>query len=85
LDTLCAVSILAKLSKFQTVNPRCPPSQPHAYSVRHLFNETFAQPDVFAVLNCPAVIVLSVFYSTNLMRSLMLLAVAQPSTLFGRG
>jgi len=49
-----------------------------------LLDETFAQPDVFAVVNCP-VIVLSVFYSTISMRSLMLLSVAQPIILFGKG
>jgi len=85
LNTLCAFSILVWLSKFQTVNPRCPPSQPHAYSARLLFDETFAQPDVFAVVHCPAVIMLSVFLSTILMRSLTFLAVAQPRILFGRG
>jgi len=73
------------LSKVQTVNPRCQPSQPNAYSARLLFDETFAQPDAFVVVNCPAVIVLSVFYSTILMRSLGFLAVAQPRILFGRG
>jgi len=29
-----------------------PPSQPHTFSDRLLFDETFAQPDVFAVVNC---------------------------------
>jgi len=51
--------------------PRCPPSQPHTFSARLLFDETFERPDVFAVLNCP-VVVLSVFYSTVIMRSLIL-------------
>jgi len=80
----CAFSILVWFSKFQIVNPGCPPSQPHAFSARLLLDETFAQPDVFAVVNCP-VIVLNVFYSAILMRSLMLLAVAQPIILFGKG
>jgi len=35
-------------------------------------DETFAQPGVFAVVNCP-VVALSVFYSTALMRSLICL------------
>jgi len=35
----------------------------HTFSARLLFDETFAQPDVFAVVNCPAV-ALSVFCST---------------------
>jgi len=47
------------------------PSQPHI-SARLLFDETFAQPDVFAVVNGP-VVVLSVFYSTVLMRNLTFL------------
>jgi len=73
-----------QLSKFQTVNPRCPPSQPHALHARLLFDQTFAQPDVFAVVNCP-VIVLNMFLSTISMRSRMFLAVAHPRILFWRG
>jgi len=41
--------ILRVVSKFQTVNPRCPPSQAHTFSVQLLFDETFAQHGVFAV------------------------------------
>jgi len=37
--------------KFQTVSPACPPSQPYTFSTRLLFDETFAQPDTFAVVN----------------------------------
>jgi len=40
-----------------------PTSQLHINSARLLFNEAFAKPDVFLVVNCP-VAVLSVFYST---------------------
>jgi len=36
--------------KFQTVNPRCPPSQPHTFFARLPFDETFAQPCIFAEL-----------------------------------
>jgi len=39
---------------------------PHTFSTRLLFNETFAQLDVFAVVNWP-VVALSVFYFTVLM------------------
>ena len=35
-------------------------------------DKTFTQPDVFAVVNC-SVVALSVFYSTVLMRSLLIL------------
>jgi len=38
-----------------------PLSQPHTFSARVLFDETFAQPDVIAVVDCP-VVALSVFY-----------------------
>jgi len=37
--------------KFQAFNPGCPPSQPHTFSTRLLFNETFAQPDMLAIVN----------------------------------
>jgi len=37
---------------FETVNLGCPPSKPHTFSARLLF-ETFMQADVFAVVNCP--------------------------------
>jgi len=53
---------------FQTVNPGCPPSQLHVFTAGLLFDETFAQRDVFAVVNCPAV-----FYSTVLMHNLIFL------------
>jgi len=36
--------------KFQTVNPGCLPSQPHAFRST-AFDETFAQSCVFAVVN----------------------------------
>jgi len=49
-----------------------PPSQPHTFSARLLFDETFAQP-VFAVVHCPFV-ALSVFYSTVFMRNLNIFA-----------
>ena len=58
--------------KFQTVKGRRPPSQPHTFSDRKLFDKTFAWPDVFAVVSC-RVLALSVFYSTVLMRSLIFL------------
>jgi len=54
------------------------PSLLDCYSTRHSRSLMF-----FSVVNCP-VIVLNVFYSTILMR-LMLLAVAQPIILFGKG
>ena len=65
--------------KFQTVKlwqvsncqTRCPPSQPHTFSARLLFDETFARPDVFAVVNCP-VVALGVLYSAVIMCSLTL-------------
>ena len=60
------------VSKFQTVKPGCPPSQPHTFSARLLFDETAVQPDVFAFMNCPAV-ALNVFYSTVSMRSFIFL------------
>jgi len=65
-------SILVWFSKFRTVSPGCPPSQPHTSSAPLLFDEMFAQPDVFAVVNC-TVVALSVFYSTVLMLSLIFL------------
>ena len=46
-------------------------SLPHTFSARPLFDETFAQSDIFAVVNCPAV-ALGVFYSTVLTRSPMM-------------
>jgi len=58
--TLKSVSVLAYFMrilnscvvyKFQTVKPGCPPSQPYTFSTRLLFDETFAQPDIFAVVN----------------------------------
>jgi len=60
------------VQQVQTFNPRCPPSQSHTFSAQLLFNETFAQSDVFAIVNCP-VVTLSVFYSTVLMRGRMFL------------
>ena len=72
LRALCAFSIPVWFSKFQTVNPGGPPSQPHTFSARLLFDETSAQPDVFAFMNCP-VVALRVFYSTVSMRSLTFL------------
>jgi len=57
----------------QDFRVQCPPSRPHTFSARVLFEETFAQPVVFAVVNCP-VVALSVFYSTvKLMRRLVFL------------
>jgi len=50
----------------------CPLSQPLTFSARLLFDETFPQPDVFTVVNCP-VVALSVLYSTVLMQSLVFL------------
>ena len=47
--------------KFQTVNPGCPPSQSHTFSARLLFDETFAQPDISAVVNRPRIPLLFVF------------------------
>jgi len=44
LRTSCAFSILVWFSKFQTVNPGCPPSQSHTFVARLLFDETFANP-----------------------------------------
>jgi len=40
--------------KFQTVNLRCPPSLPQCRIPfdRLLFDETFAQPCIFAIVNC---------------------------------
>jgi len=61
--TLCIFSILVKFIKFQTVSHGFPPSQPHTFSAGLLFDKTFAQPDVAAVVNCP-VVALSVFHST---------------------
>jgi len=61
LRTICAFSILVQFSKFQTVNPGCPPS--HTFPARLLFDERLAQSDIFAILNCPA-IALSMFDST---------------------
>ena len=59
----CTHSILAFFIKFQTGNPVCPWSsrKPHPFSARLLFDETFAQPYTFAVVNC-ADVALSVFY-----------------------
>jgi len=37
-------------SQFQTVSTGCPPFKPHTFSARLLFEETFAQPDVFELL-----------------------------------
>jgi len=54
------------------VNPVCSPFKARTFSARMLFDETFARSDVFAVLNCP-VVVLSVFYSIILRRSLIFL------------
>jgi len=45
-----------------------PPSQPHTFAARLLFDETFVEPNVFAVVDCSAV-ALSVFYSIVFMRS----------------
>jgi len=58
---ICAFSILVQFSKFETVNPGCPPSQPRTFSARLLFDETFAQPYIFAVVNC-ADVALGVLY-----------------------
>jgi len=68
------MSILKSCVAYQVSNcqPGCPPSQSYTFSARLLFDETFAQPGVFAVANCP-VVALGVFYSTVLMRSLKFL------------
>jgi len=79
LRTLCTFLILAKFSKFQTVSRGCPPSQQHTFSAGLLFDETFAQTDVFAVANCP-VAALSVFHSAVIMRSLIFLHLWTPLT-----
>jgi len=47
--------------KFQAVKPGCPPSQPHTISARLLFEETFGQHCLFAVVN-GADVALGVFY-----------------------
>jgi len=73
LNCFCVLHAQSQLlcsSKFRTLNPGCPLSQPHTFSANLLFVETFAQPDVSAVVNCP-VAVLSLFCSTVLMRSLI--------------
>jgi len=60
LRTSCALSILVQFSKFQTVNlgVRHPSRIP---SDRLLFDETFAQPCIFVVVNCVDV-ALNAFY-----------------------
>ena len=60
------------VTKFQSVNAGCSPYQLHTFSAGLLFVETFAQPDVFALVKCP-VAALDLFYSTVLMRSLIFL------------
>ena len=53
---------LCTSSKFRSINPGCLPPQQHAFSARTLFDETLAQPDIFAVVNF-ADVALSVSYS----------------------
>jgi len=50
-----------------TVNPGCPPSKPHIFFIRLLFDGTFEQPNVFALVKCVD-IALMVFYSPVLTR-----------------
>jgi len=65
-------SILVLFNKFQAVNPGCLSSQPHTFSAQLLFDETYVQPDISAIMNWP-VVAFSVFYSTVLMHSLVFL------------
>jgi len=51
-------------STFYTANRGCPPAQQHTFSFGLLFDETFAHPDIYAVVNCH-VLALSVFYSSS--------------------
>jgi len=50
------------VEQVSNVNPGCPASQPHTCSARLLFDETFVQPDVSALVSYP-ILALSVFYS----------------------
>jgi len=53
----------------RTRNSERPPSQPHTFSDRLLFDAKSAQRHVFSSVNC-CIVALSVFHSTVFMRSL---------------
>ena len=47
--------VVSKTFKLSSVNRGCHPSQRHVFSARLLFDKIFAQPDVFADVNCSVV------------------------------